>query len=73
MGDEEDGLAFGKLFDGLVEDVGTHAGVHGAERVVQEQDGPVAVERSGQAHPLPLPPAQVDAPLSNLTREKLHN
>lgn len=70
MGDEQDGLAFGKLFDGLVEDVGTHAGVDGAERVVQEHDGLVAVERSGQAHPLPLPSAQVDAPLSNLPAEK---
>lgn len=70
MGDEEDGLAFGKLFDGLMEDVVTNAGVDGAERVVQEQDGPIAVERSGQTHPLPLPSTQVDAPLSNLPREK---
>lgn len=72
MRDEEDGLAFGKLFDGLVKDVGAHAGVDGAERVVQEEDGPVAVKCSGQTHPLPLPSAQVDAPLSNLPREKLH-
>lgn len=73
MGDEEDGLVFGKLFDSLVEDVGTHAGVDGTERVVQEQDGPVAVECSGQAHPLPLPSAQVDASLSNLRRERQQN
>lgn len=70
VGDEEDGLAFGKILDGFMEDVGAHAGIHGAERVVQEKDGPLAVEGAGQAHPLTLPSAQVDASLSNLKRVK---
>ena len=45
----------------LVEDVFAHVGVHGAQRVVEEEDVVVAVDRPRQTDPLLLTPAQVDA------------
>ena len=55
-----------QALDGVPEEVGAHAGVHGAQGVVQQQDGPLAVQGPRQADPLPLAPAQVSSPLANL-------
>lgn len=66
MGHKQHRLAPGETPDGSPEDMGAHTGVHGAERVVQQQDGTLAVERPGQTHPLALPSAQVGSSLSDL-------
>lgn len=44
VGYKEHRLAFGGTPDGFMEDVGTHTSIHGAERVIQEKYGPLAVE-----------------------------
>lgn len=38
-----------------------HMGVHSRQRVVQQVNVGVAVQSSGQAHPLPLATGEVDA------------
>lgn len=45
----------------LVEDVFGQVGVHRRQRVIQQVDVSVAVQSSGQTHPLPLPTREVDA------------
>lgn len=66
VGDEDDGLVVKLLLDGVVEDVIGHVGVQSAQRVVQDVNVPVAVQRAGQADPLPLAATQVGAALSDL-------
>lgn len=70
MSDEEYGLPFGQTSDGSVENVSGHTSVHSAERIVQQQNGAIAVERTSQAHSLTLTATQVCPPLSNLRRRK---
>lgn len=69
MGDEDDGLLAQMLSDGIVKDVVAHVGVQGAEGVVQDVDGAVAVEGSCQADALPLPATQVGTTLTDLQRK----
>lgn len=66
MCDKDDGLALGHCADGVVEELRAHVGVHGTERVVQEQDGLLAIQGTCQAHPLALPATQVGTPLTYL-------
>lgn len=47
--------------DEVVEDVFGHVGVHSRQRVVQQVNISVAVQSSGQAHPLSLTTGEVDA------------
>lgn len=69
VGHKEHRLSFGYASDCFMEDMGTHASIHRAERVIQEKNGPLAVESTRQAHSLTLPSAQVGASLSNLEGE----
>ncbi len=66
MRDEDHSPALGRAADGAVEQVWSHASVHGAERVVEQKHGSLAVQRSGQTHSLPLAAAQVSSSLSYL-------
>lgn len=66
MGDEEDGLVAGGPTDGAVEKARAYVGVQRAKRVVEQDDGPLAVEGTGQAHPLTLAATQVSAAFTNL-------
>jgi len=68
--DKQHRLVARGALDGVPEEVGAHAGVHGAQGVVQEQDGPPAVEGPRQAHPLPLAPTEVGPPLADLEEEE---
>lgn len=70
MGDEEHRLAFGGAPYGFVEDLGAHTSIDSTERVVQEEDGPLAVECTSQAHSLTLSPTQVSTSLPNLDTER---
>lgn len=66
VGDKEHRLSFADTPDSFTEDIGTHTGVHSAERVIQEKYGPFTVEGTSQAHSLTLPSTQVGTSLSNL-------
>lgn len=66
VGYKEDRLAFGDTPDGFMEDMGTNTSIDGAEGVIQEKYGLLAVEGTSQAHPLTLPSTQVGTSLSNL-------
>lgn len=66
MGYKEDCPAFSNTHDSFLEDVGAHTGIDSTEGIIQEKNGPLAVEGPGQAQPLTLPSTQVDTPLSNL-------
>ncbi len=70
MGYEENSLAFGDTLDGFMEDMGTNTSVDGTQGVVQEENGPLAVEGTSQAHSLTLPSTQVGTSLSNLRNKK---
>lgn len=73
MGDEENGLVAGGPADGAVEKAGAHVGVERAQRVVEEDDWPLAVERAGQAHPLTLATTQVGTAFANLQQGNVRN
>ena len=47
----------------LVKDVFAHVHVHCGERVIQQEELPLAVDGPGQTEALFLPPGQVDPPL----------
>lgn len=66
---KEYGFAFSGPLNGFTEDMGAHTGIDGAERVIQEKNGPLTVECTRQAHALTLPSTQVGTPLANLKRE----
>lgn len=70
VGYKQHGLAFGSTFDGFIEDVGAHTSVNSTERVIQQEDGALAVEGTRQAHSLTLSSAQVGTSLSNLQRKR---
>lgn len=54
-------LQYALWADEVVKDVFGHVGIHGGQRVVQQVDVSVAVQGSGQAHPLSLATGEVDA------------
>lgn len=66
MGYKQDCPAFSNTHDSFLEDMGAHTGINSTEGVIQEKNGPLAVEGSSQTQSLTLPSTQVDAPLSNL-------
>lgn len=70
VGYKEHRLVFGNTPDSLTEDMGTHTGINSAQRVIQQEYGPFAVEGTCQAHSLTLPSAQVGTSLSNLVRKE---
>ena len=59
-----------KLLEG-VDDVLLGLGVERARRLVEEEEERAGVERSSDSEPLPLPPAQADAPLADTRIEAL--
>lgn len=56
------------LPDCTVEDVVSNMGIQGTQRVIEDENALVAVERAGKADPLALPPTQVCAPVTNLNK-----
>lgn len=71
MGYKEHGPAFGGTLNSLMEDVGTHTCIDCTQRVIQEQDGSLAVNGASQAHSLALPSAQVGPSLADLASKRL--
>lgn len=65
---KEHRLVFGNTLDSFLEDMGTHASINSAERIIQEKYGPFTIEGTCQAHSLTLPSTQVGTSLSNLER-----
>ena len=73
VSDEDDGLAPQVFLDGLVEDVVGHVRVQCAQRVVQQVDVAVAVQRAGHADSLPLAATQRGAALPDLRERETNN
>ena len=72
---QDDGLSTKFSLDAFLKDVFPHVGIHGRQRVIQEEDVSIRVHRSGQADPLFLPPRDVNTSLSNLpiTKNIMHS
>lgn len=70
VGYKQDCPSFSNTHDSFVEDLGTHTGIDSTEGIIQEKNGPLAVEGPSQAQSLALPTTQIDAPLSNLDKKK---
>lgn len=70
MGYKQDCPSFSNTHDSLLEDLGTHTGIDSTEGIIQEKNGPLAVEGPSQAQSLALPTTQIDSPLSNLDKKK---
>lgn len=73
MGYKQDCPAFSNTHDSFLEDVGAHTGINSTKGIIQEKNGPLAVQGPSQAQSLTLPSTQVDAPLSNLDLKKKNN
>ena len=69
MSDEDDRFVTEVFLDAVIEDVVGHVRVQRAQRVVQQVDVPVAVQRTGQADSLSLAATQSSAALPDLCRE----
>ena len=70
MGDKDDGLFCQNSHDATGEDVAANVDVDSGEGVIEEIDVVVAVQGTGQADPLLLAPAEIDASLSNLRTQQ---
>ena len=70
MGDKDDGLFCQNSHDATGEDVVANVDVDSGEGVIEEIDVVVAVQGTGQADPLLLAPAEIDASLSNLRTQQ---
>lgn len=70
VGYKQDCPSFSNTHDSLLEDLGTHTGIDSTEGIIQEKNGPLAVEGPSQAQSLALPTTQIDSPLSNLDKKK---
>lgn len=67
--DKDDSPLPGRTANGVVEEMVSHMSVHGTERIVQQQDGSIAVKCPGEAHSLLLTPAQIGPSFPNLNTQ----
>lgn len=68
MCDEKNCFGLQVLPDCTVEDVVSNMGIQGTQGVIEDENALVAVQRSGKADPLALPPTQVGASVTNLNK-----